>query len=327
MRVVRSSRSRGIVAVAVLPVVLCAAVLAVDSCANSGTTNGGSGSVDLRAGAVAFAPADPAGTSGAEGGSLAVSFTIVNTQATAVASTGYSVSFYMSASSTFAPSSDLVLSPATPPALPSVAANGSATVSATLSMPSGSAATPYVNQCDYIYGVVTATGDINTANDTTTAADAMVVLFSPSSLPTTYSNVTVEVYSPDGGSYASNPLFAIYNSVGTTNEGNDKLSTGYGSVTGLSLPSGTYYIAVLNNGNGPYALDVRTGNVAHQTFATALTSDPDNTNDNNPSVSYTEIGTTPSALNTSGAKVLTVGNAVNWWGPSGETDWFRFTLP
>lgn len=308
---------------------LCAASVAIASCANpaAGTP---AGPVDLAASSTAFGPSVPAGSTVTEGGTLQVSVTVKNLKGSAVVANAYSVAFYLASGSTFSPGSDPLLAPSSALTLPDIGANGSVTIDATLTMPSGSAATPYLNQCDYIYAVVTATGDTTVGNDTTPANDSLIVLLGATTPPSIYTDLVVETYSPDGTSPTGNPTFGIYNSGNSTHEG-WYIGPGYGKSQVLSLPSGTYYIAVWTNGPGPYALVVRSMNVTHRTFTAALASDPDSTNDNSPPIaSLNQLyasGSFPSSLNTAGAKVLTIGEAVNWWAATDETDWFKFTLP
>ena len=300
----------------------CLAVIVISfglSACPAASQTGGGGAVDLTPSAVAYN-----GSAVQKGGSLQVTATIQNLQSGTV-SVAFSVDFYITLSTTFSPSTDTKLRSAT---VSGIGANATTTASATLTIPSNG----YTGNNAYIYAVVDAagvTGDINTSNNISTPATAAVVWVNTNS---TY-YLAVQTYAGSGGNLSIGTEVTLYKDNGSGSvasslswdaqalSGNVVLD-----LTASGLTSGTYYALVSPKGGstGPYAFEVTPLSVATTTVADRA-SDPSTSNDNTLTLG-TPLTSYAGAAPTNGLPVK-VNGAVSWFLPSGDQDWFTFTLP
>ncbi len=296
----------------------CAIALVFSGCPspNQGPS---AGTVDLVPSSITYSVPDVQ-----QNTSLPVTLTIRNLQSGSVTKS-FSVDFYLALGSTFSTSTDALVGSAS---VAGIGGNTSITVPATLSIPS------VADQCVYIYAVVDGagvTGDINTANNISTAATAAVVLGYATPSPQTY-YVSVETYA-GSGSGTNNTELTLYKANSTDTAvsfigDNHPLGSGqYGAqdYTSLGLQSGKYYALVSSvaGSSGPYAINLRTANINLE-IVPDLSTDPTTSNDN-----ILTLGTLSSYSGAppTNAQTVLVGNAVSWYLASGDRDWFTFTLP
>jgi subtilase family serine protease len=266
-----------------------------------------------------------AGTTAADGGTLAVTLSLNNLQAGTV-STAFGVDFYMTLTSTFNTSTDSKIGSAAV-AAGSLGGSTSITVPATLSIPTGA-----LNQAVYLYAVVDAAGvvaETNESNNTSTVATAGVTLvYDSSNAGRTYA-MLLETYAPSG-SGTVNTIMALYDGTGTQLQSvNDSSMGGYAAISS-ALGPGTYYVMVTAYADGAYAMAVRTAGIDHVMF-TPLGSkgaDPYGVNDNPHIYPPANMPFTPPVPVVS----MPVGTMVNRYavGATGHTfqdDWFTFMLP
>jgi len=261
-----------------------------------------------------------------QGAAFPVSVNVQNLQSGSVSAT-FTVDFYITANTTFAPGTDFHAGSAS---ISGIAGNGTATGSATLNVPS-----TISNQCAYIYAVVDAAGvtGTSTTNTTSTTATAAVVLIYKALGGQTYNNVVVETYLPTGSQTpTANTWIALYQDNGSgscslvSGEYADSTGAGvFGSLNITGLASGKYYILVLASyAPGSFAINVRTTNI-NQEAVQAVPSAPSTSNYNQLSgipPLFTYTGPSP----TNGV-AIDAGNALSWYIPSGVIEWFTFTLP
>ena len=282
------------------------------------------GSVDLKPGT-----ASSASTSVQQGGSVSLTIPVQNLDTGTVTGT-ISVSLYLASSSTFNTGTDTKLGSASFDNIGS---------SATVNLNTSTAVTaPTANLVYYLYAVVDPAGDVvdtNTANNTSTVADALRLLVYATPSPQSYP-VYVETYAPAGGGTATTAI-ALYRKTSTgVVQFVSKQTGGYPGDTakldftgsGSELQSGTYYVLVwipntYSFYSGAYALEVRSANVGQVSF-NALSSEPTASNN---ATGVTEGTVDTYAVEPSNAYSVPVGQAANWYIPTGGFDWFTFTLP
>jgi hypothetical protein len=270
----------------------------------------------------------------ANGDTLSITMPVDNLLAVSE-SAAFSVEFHITNSSAFKPATDAKIGSAT--VTGGVPGSSSVGVSTTLTMPASLAAAGLTaNECAYVYAVVDPSGalaDSNTANNVSTVSTAAVVLVYSSG---PY-NLLVETYAASGAPATTNVGIALFQKNGSTtmvdyptNNNVDIVPAPgfYGSLSVSAMPSGTYYVRITGVGGslGPFVLQVHSANISQVTLP-ALSSDPDSSNDqllmdDGHLTPYNGPIPTPTTL-----KSLSVGTALSWYIPSGDQDWFTFTLP
>jgi hypothetical protein len=286
-------------------------------------------SVDLAAGLLTVSQSDLMDSGATVNGTL-----VLKNVGTSDYSGAIPVDFYVSPSSAFTTSG--ATANATTSYTETISAGAEATVNFSFAMPILGA---NADQAVYIYANVdpaNTSGDIDVANNLSTAANAGVILVYSGSGSynlsfNTYDPQTGTTGSLSGGTLLTNTMIALYkdNGSGATYVGSDIIASDnyYGNFSVSGLTAGTYYVVVLVASPGPYALNVRSSNIALNTF-TPLSAAPTTSNEiMNPGM-YTVIQN-KTAL--TGLPVtpepIKVGNALNWYGASsGDCDWFTFTL-
>ncbi|HUX52272.1 MAG TPA: CARDB domain-containing protein [Spirochaetia bacterium] len=284
------------------------------------------GAVDLAPGNVSTA-----GTSVQQGGSITVTLPVQNL-ATGSVSGPIAVNFYLATSSTFNPATDTSLGSAS---FSNIGSNATVNVNTSLTITATTANLVY-----YLYAVVDPAGDVvdtNTANNTSTVAEALRLLVYATPSPQSYP-LYVETYAPAGGGTATTAI-ALYKktSTGVVQYQGENVGAYPGATavldftaTGSELTSGTYYVLVwipnpYSFYSGAYALEVRSANVGQVSF-NALSSEP--TASNNNTIITLNASTVPfNTTEPTNAYSVPVGQAVNWYIPYQGYDWFTFTLP
>jgi len=272
----------------------------------------------------------------ADGGKTVSGTLVLTNVGTAAYSGDIPVDFWVSPSSTFAPSS--TNANATTTYTENIGAGAQVTVNYSFTMPTlGTSA----DQAVYIYADVdptgSTTGDVDLTNNLSTPANAGVLFVYSGSGGYSLDFVT---YNPSTGAtgagagtpstqYSANTVIVLYkaNGSGVTPIAYDNVAATdyYGHFTATGLTAGTYYILVFVIDLGAYALNVTTPNIDLKTFS-SIANPPPSTANQSPSVSWGSVqsysGTPPST-----PYPVAIGNAENWYGTtSGECDWFTFTL-
>ena len=305
------------------PCALAAICFVFASCALSP-----SGSVDLLPGVMTFT-----GDYVASGTNLLVTLPVEN-QGSAAAP-AFTIHFYLAQTSAFTPSTDTDLG--TVSAASGVSGNSTATINATLPIPTG------INEVCYVYAVVDSTGVVTESNKTnnqsTTATAAAVLVYDLSNGSRTYAIVLQTYLGSDpsliAGLGATDTIMALYldNYLTATYlaPADTSGSTDFSLIdkSGSPLGPGTYYVVVESYSglNGPYALSVRTSNITSSDFPrfVDMTSNSQDTweTDDTPKVApITQSTTIPVKPDP-----VKVGSALNRYSADGDWDWFKFVLP
>ncbi len=279
----------------------------------------GEGKFDLEPGEIIFA------VSYIEDGQL-LSITLpIENKAADTVSTDFKVHFYLSTDTTFdaaAPDEDL----GTVSVTTDIPGGSTVNINLSLTMPEVG-----VNQSVYIYAVVDST-DVITENDennnkSNTDTAAVILLYDDEAVTPRSYDIVFETFLPTG-SGTTNTVMTLYKDVtyeteSTGNTGSDPLQE---MLFNYPCTTGTYYLLVRAfDPGGPYALSVRTNNIAIKRFGADLSSDPYASDDDpTPTFPYGAdlLYTPPISVD---VKVGATSNRYS--GGMSDWDWFKIVLP
>ncbi len=255
-----------------------------------------------------------------DGNPLDITLPIEN-KAEDTVTTDFDVHFYLSTDATFdaaAPDVDL----GTVNVATDIAGGMTLNINLSLGMPE-----VVVNQCVYIYAVVDST-DVITENDETnnqsTTNTAAVILLYNGEAAISY-NIVFETFWPTGSDTGNNTIMALYDGAGSFLEASDEEDgSGLNESIIRSCSTGTYYVLVQAFiPGGPYAISVRTNNIAIKLFGSDLGSDPYESDDNPQPVYPYGANITPPPASTA----IKVGATSNRYAGNPDWDWFEIVLP